>query len=214
MPAPAEPPVANPLLTPQEVRTWSCSRLLDYLDPVFTSFSNDSIRTAFRNAFIDGTSFLELFGNPDVYAEFDIPRVPGWRLAKQANDILGKITPPLNLKRMYPLNQLRKWLMLTRLGLTSCIGPLESAELTETLRSQKRPALMVDSADTGREGNYRSSLTGEVFPADCSSLPELTAKDFADGGVLTGLVTRSVQVEQPSFPGRLHAVAVRPLPHH
>ena len=116
MPAPAEPPGGNPLPTPQEVRTWSSSHLVDYLDPVFTSFSNDSIRTAFRNAFIDGTCFLEVFGDPDIYAEFNIPRAPGWRLAKEANDILGKTTPRLQPKRTYLLNR------RPRLQLLKCLS--------------------------------------------------------------------------------------------
>jgi len=212
MPAPAEPPVGNPLPTPQEVRTWSCSRLLDYLDPVFTSFSNDSVKTAFQDAQINGFSFLEHCRDPEIYIPLGIPPFPGWHLAKQANDILGKTTPRLQLKRTYLLNQQPRWQLLKRLSLTPCIGRLKSAELAVNVRSQKWPVLMMDPADTGREGNYKSSLTGRVFPADCSSLPELTAKDFADEGLLTELVTRSVQVEQPTFPGRHHAVAVGPLP--
>jgi len=59
------------------------------------------------------------------------------------------------------------------------------------VQSQKRPALMVDPVDTGREGNYRSSLTGEVLPTDCSSFPEITEKNFGHG-MLTRLLARSV----------------------
>jgi hypothetical protein len=54
--------------------------------------------------------------------------------------------------------------------------------------------------------------TGEVYPADCSRFPELAAKDFGDGGVLAGLVEKSVQVEQPAFPGLIQQVALGPLP--
>jgi hypothetical protein len=212
MPAPAEPPVGNPLPTPQEVRTWSCSRLLDYLNPVFTSFSNDSIRTAFRNAFINGTSFLELCGDPEIYVPLGIPPFPGWCLAKQANDILGKTTPQLQLKRTYLLNRRPRLQLLKCLCLIPCIGRLESAELAVNVQSRKRPAQMADPEDTSREGNYGSALTSEVFPADCSSLPDLTATDFERGHVLAGIVARSVQVEQPAFPGLILHVTAGPLP--
>jgi len=79
------------------------------------------------------------------------------------------------------------------------------------VRSQKRPAQMVDPEDTVRNCNYGSALTGELFPADFSSLPDLTAKDFEDGHVLAGLVARSVQVEQPAFPEPDNVVAGGPL---
>ena len=191
MPAPAKPPVGKPLPNPDDVRSWSCRRLLDYLDPIFSLFLDDSIRAAFQDGNIDGTCFLEVFGDPDIYAEFDIPRAPGWRLAKEANDILGKTTPPLQPKRTYLLNRRPRLQLLKCLCLIPCIGRLESAELAVNVQSQKRPALMVDPADTGREGNYRSSLTGEVLPTDCSSFPEITEKDFGYC-VLTRLLARSV----------------------
>ena len=207
---PAKPQVSEPLPNPDDVRSWSCRRLLDYLDPIFSLFGDNSIKAAFQDALIDGTCFLEEFGNTNLYAQLGIPSAPGWRLAKQANDIMGKTTPRLQLKRT--LNRLRRWQLLKCLGLTSLIGPLESAELGVNVRSQKRPAPMLDPEDTGRDGNYGSPTTGEVFPADCCSLPELAGKDFEDGRVLAGLVARSVQVEQPAFPGLDVEVAAGPLP--
>jgi len=86
------------------------------------------------------------------------------------------------------------------LDLTSFIGPLESAELGVNVQSQKQPARMVDPEDNGRKGNYGSSWTSEVLPADCCNLPELAANDSGDRGVSAGLLTRSVQLEQPAFP--------------
>ena len=154
---------------------------------------------------------MQQFGNPEISAQLGIRECPAWRLAKQANDILGKTTPQLQLKRRYLFNRLPRWQLLKLLGLTRCAGRLESAETAVNVRSQKRPAQMVDPEDTVRNCNYGSALTGELFPADFSSLPDLTAKDFEDGHVLAGLVARSVQVEQPAFPEPDNVVAGGPL---
>jgi hypothetical protein len=102
---PAKSTSSKLIPTPEEVRTWPRSRLLDYLDSVFASFEDDRIRTAFRSALINGTSFLELFGNPAIYADIGIPKIPGWCLAKEANDILGNPTPALLFKRTYTLRR-------------------------------------------------------------------------------------------------------------
>jgi len=104
MPVPAKPLVGKPLPNPDDVRSWSCPCLLDYLDPIFASFADDSIKTAFQDKRINGNCFLEVFGDPDIYTEFDIPQAPGWYLSKEVNDILGKTTPPLQAKRTYLLN--------------------------------------------------------------------------------------------------------------
>jgi len=115
VPAPAKPPVGEPLPNPDDVRSWSCRRLLDYLDPVFSLFGDDSIRAAFQDALIDGTCFLEQFGNPEISAQLGIPDVPAWHLAKQANDIMGKTTPRLQLKRA--LKRLRRWQLCWNIGI-------------------------------------------------------------------------------------------------
>jgi len=82
VPVPAKPTVGEPLPNPDDVRRWSCRRLLDYLDPIFASFGDDSIKTTFQDALINGTCFLEEFGNTDLYAQLGIPNAQGWCRAK------------------------------------------------------------------------------------------------------------------------------------
>jgi len=116
MPAPAKPPVGRPLPNPDDVRSWSYRRLLDYLDPIFSLFLDDSIRAAFQDGNINETFFLEVFRDPDIYAEFDIPRALGWHLAKEENDILAKTTPRWQPKPTYLLNR------RPRLQLLKCLS--------------------------------------------------------------------------------------------
>jgi len=92
----------KPIPTAEEVRTWSSRRLQDHLEPIFALY-DERIKTDFQNASVDGSSFLELFASHEYSRRFGIPEIPGRRLAKEVNAILGTIAAPLDLKRTYSL---------------------------------------------------------------------------------------------------------------
>jgi len=94
------------------------------------------------------------------------------------------------------------------------LGPDAQPEALQFIQrlSEDHYFICAKPQDTDRQGNYGPSLTVEVFPADCCRLPDLTATDFERGHVLAGIVARSVQVEQPAFPGLIQKVTAGPLP--
>jgi len=86
--------IESPISTSEEVRSLSCRRLLDHLEPIFALYDG-GIRTTFRNTFGDRIS-LELFGSLESSTCIGIPEIPGRRLAKEAHTIPGTIGAPKN----------------------------------------------------------------------------------------------------------------------
>ena len=200
-PAPVRinPPIGKPIPTPEEVCSWSSRRLLDHLEPIF-ALHDEYVRNAFRNALVDGSSFLELFGSYENSTRFGIPEIPSRRLAEEVDAIMGGIAAPLNSKRTYSLNRRQRWQLQKPVPLTPCAGPGESAELIADVRPQKRPTLMTNPVNRVKNSNDGPSSTYVEPPANCYRLDQPTRTDIGDGGVHAGIVERSVQVDLPPVP--------------
>jgi len=88
--------------TEREVRTWTQPRLLEHLQPILANY-HDTVGQSFASSFVDGDTFMDHFGNREIYAHLGIPFIPGIRLAKEVHRILGTATSK-SLKRRFRSN--------------------------------------------------------------------------------------------------------------